>query len=74
MITVKEFLQKNWVRYAKSLVLTFIAGMAIGILAVYDEYDSIKSLMNGGYVGLVFAGGRTGLKLVLEMLVLLKKK
>ncbi len=58
-------LPENVKRYAVSISVTFLAGFAIAILPDIDSL-TLDSLRNGGLVGLLFAGIRTGVKFVLE--------
>jgi hypothetical protein len=50
----------------KSAVITFVAGFALVVIPELDTL-SLDSLQDGTVVGLLFAGVRTGLKMLLEM-------
>lgn len=60
-----KILKDNWMRYAQSTLVTFLAGFA---LFVVPELDSLTmaDFTTGSYVGLLFAGVRAGVKLVIE--------
>lgn len=51
--------------YTRSIVITFLAGFAIAVLPEIDSL-TLDSFQNGALVGLMFAGVRTGIKMVLE--------
>ncbi len=53
-------------RYVKSTAVTFVAGFAI-VVAPQLESLSLDSVTDGALVGLVFAGARLGIKMVLEL-------
>lgn len=50
----------------KSAIITFVAGFALVVMPEIDTL-SLDSLQDGTVVGLLFAGIRTGLKMLLEM-------
>lgn len=54
--------------YIKSALITFCAGVAIVVIPELDSL-SLEAVENGALVGLMFAGVRTGIKLVLEMFI-----
>lgn len=57
----------------KSTIITFAAGFAIAVVPHMDAL-TMDSIKDGSLLGLVFAGVRTGIKVVLEGFVLLYKK
>lgn len=64
-MTITKAVKQNWMRYATSTCVTFLAGF---LLAIYPELGNLTldSFATGGYVGLLFAGVRAGTKLVIE--------
>lgn len=53
----------------KSTIITFAAGFAIAVVPHIDAL-TMDSLWDGSLVGLVFAGARTGIKVVIEGFIL----
>lgn len=55
-------------RYVISTVVTFFAGFAIAVLPLLSDL-TIESIQTGALVGVIFAGVRAGIKIVLEVFV-----
>lgn len=52
-------------KYAISAALTFFTGVALVVVPALDNI-TIESFKDGALVGLLFAGTRTGIKMLLE--------
>lgn len=52
-------------RYIVSSLVTFAAGFAIAVVPQIDQI-SIASFQDGAVIGILFAGARLGIKMVLE--------
>lgn len=50
----------------KSSLITFVAGVAIVVVPQLDQLTT-EDFSTGALVGILFAGVRTGIKMVLEM-------
>jgi hypothetical protein len=60
-----KIIEKNYKRYLVSTTLTFLAGFAIAVVPLLDNL-TLEGIGGGALVGLIFAGVRSGVKLVLE--------
>lgn len=68
MNNIMDIIQSNWKRYLVSAAVTFAAGFALSLIADIDKL-TLESLADGTLVGVIFAGVRTGVKLVAEAFV-----
>lgn len=62
---VVTFVKEHWYRYVMSTVVTFCSGFSLAVLPHINNM-TLGDLKSGGLVGLVLAGTRAGVKLVLE--------
>lgn len=58
-------ISKNSKRYIQSALVTFFAGFALVVASQIDSL-TIEDFGNGTAVGVLFAGVRTGIKMLLE--------
>ena len=63
-----EWYKENWKRLAVSSLITFLSGMALVLLQEIDNI-TIESFRDGSVLGIVFAGARLGVKMLLELFV-----
>lgn len=61
-------MKQTIVRYFMSSIITFLAGMALVLLANWDQI-TLESFMNGSITGLLFLATRAGVKGLLEMFI-----
>lgn len=58
-------LETTW-RYVQSSLVTFVAGVALVVVPEINNL-TLASLSDGALLGLLFAGARLGVKMVLEL-------
>jgi len=63
---MKKILKEHWVRYAWSTLITFLAGFALAVIPLLDELN-FEKLSWSALAGVLFAGARLGVKMVLEV-------
>ncbi len=67
-IKIKKPMNENLKRFLISAGISFVTGFALVIVAQIDNL-SVESLEDGGLIGLIVAGTRTGIKAVAELLI-----
>jgi len=65
--------KKNIKRWIISSIITFLTGFA---LVMYNEIDSVtlESFKDGSLLGIIFVGIRSGVKAILELFLMSRKK
>lgn len=66
-------MKQTTIEHLKSAALTFLVGFAVAVTPMLDSLN-VQSLETSALVGLVMAGVRAGLKLLLETFVVWYKK